>query len=81
MAMKRISIQDLKAGLSAVIAEVEAGESILVTRHNAPVARLNPARAPEVHRGARVGARLTPALRRGTKGRYLTMLLEDRGDR
>lgn len=79
--MKRISIQALKAGLSAVIAEVEAGESMLVTRHNAPVARLNPAGAPEVHRGARVGSRLAPALTRGTKGRYLKVLLEDRGDR
>lgn len=82
MAMKQVSIQDLKARLSAVLAEVEAGETILVTRHNAPVARLNPARTEEVHRGRRVGSgRLRPALKRGTKGRYLTVLLEDRGNR
>lgn len=80
--MKRVSIQALKAGLSAVIAEVEAGETILITRHNAPVARLNPARVDEVHRGARAGAgRLRPALKRSTRGRYLAVLLEDRGAR
>lgn len=79
--MKQVSIQDLKATLSAVIAEVESGTTIVVTRHNAPVAQLTPARAREVHRGARVGARLTPALKRGTKGRYLAVLLEDRGNR
>lgn len=80
--MKQVSIQDLKARLSAVIAEVESGATIVVTRHRAPVAQLNPARAQGVHRGARVGAgRLRPAVRRGTKGRYLRVLLEDRGNR
>ena len=79
--MKQVSIQDLKATLSAVIAEVESGATVVVTRHNAPVAQLTPACALEVHRGARVGARLTPALKRGTKGRYLAVLLEDRGNR
>jgi hypothetical protein len=44
---------------------------------------LGPARptAP-VHRGARVGeGRFRPALKRATKGRYLAVLLEDRGSR
>ena len=82
MAMKEISIQDLKANLSATVAEAEAGTTIIVTRHNEPVAQLGPARPPQVHRGARVGAgRLEPAVKRGTKGRYLTVLLEDRGSR
>ena len=80
--MKRISIQDLKAQLSAAVAEAESGSTIVVTRHNEPVAQLGPATPPHVHRGARAGTgRLEPALKRGTKGRYLTVLLEDRGNR
>jgi len=80
--MKRIPIQDLKASLSAAIAEAEAGETLIVTRHNQPVAQLGPARAPYVHRGPDVGQfRLRPAGRRATKGRYLAVLLEDRGER
>ena len=80
--MKQISIQDLKAQLSAVVASAESGSTIVITRHNEPVAQLGPAELPHVHRGARVGAgRLDPALRRGTKGRYLTALIEDRSNR
>jgi prevent-host-death family protein len=80
--MKRISIQDLKARLSAAIAEAEAGDTLLVTRHSEPVAQLSPVRDPSVHRGRHVGAgRLEPLLKRGTGGRYLAVLLEDRGTR
>ncbi len=80
--MKRISIQDLKAGLSAAIADAEAGETLAITRHNETVAQLGPARVPYVHRGEDVGAGcLTPALKRGTKGQYLAVLLDDRSDR
>ena len=38
--MKQISIQDLKARLSSAVAEAESGETILITRHNQPVAKL-----------------------------------------
>lgn len=80
--MKQASIQTLKAGLSRFVADAEAGETIVVTRHHKPVAQLGPARREATHRGARVGrGRLEPALTRGTKGRYLKVLLEDRGDR
>jgi prevent-host-death family protein len=80
--MKKVSIQDLKAGLSAAVAEAEAGATIVITRHNEPVAQLGPARPDRVHRGARAGrGRIQPALKRGTKGRYLAVLLEDRGSR
>jgi antitoxin (DNA-binding transcriptional repressor) of toxin-antitoxin stability system len=80
--MKEVSIQDLKATLSAAIAEAEAGSTIVVTRHREPVAQLGPARPPHVHRGERVGTgQIKPALRRGTKGRYLAVLMEDRGNR
>jgi prevent-host-death family protein len=80
--MKQLSIQDLKAGLSGAVAEAESGQTIVITRHNAPVAQLGPARSDRVHRGARVGlSRVRPAVKRGTKGRYLSALLEDRGSR
>ena len=80
--MKRISVQDLKARLSAAIAEAEAGNTLLITRHNEPVAQLTPARARHLHRGDDIGKRrIRPVLRRGTKGRYLSLLKEDRGDR
>ena len=80
--MRRISIQDLKAGLSAAVLEAEAGNTIVITRHRAPVAKLTPAHPEHVHRGGRVGTGgVRPALTRGTQGRYLDVLLEDRGDR
>jgi len=80
--MVRISIQDLKGRLSAAVADAEAGNTIVITRHNEPVAQLGPARATQVHRGQRVGTgRIEPALERGTNGRYLAVLLDDRGTR
>ena len=79
---KSLSIQQLKAGLSAAIAAAESGQTIEVTRHNAPVAHLGPATASHVHRGPRAGGpRLIPAMKRGTNGRSLAVLLEDRGNR
>jgi prevent-host-death family protein len=80
--MKRIPVQDLKARLSGVVADAEAGETFVITRHNQPVARLTAAGPQHVHRGASVGTgRLRPALKRGTGGRYLAVLAEDRGAR
>jgi len=80
--MKLVSIQDLQANLSALIAEAESGGTILITRHNAPVVELRPARSASVHRGRNVGfGRISQALKRGTKGRYLDVLMEDRGNR
>jgi prevent-host-death family protein len=80
--MKMVSIQDLKARLSALVAEAESGDTIIITRHNAPVAQLSPARAESVHRGNNVGSgRIRAAVKRGTNGRYLEVLLEDRGNR
>ena len=80
--MKLVSIQDLKARLSAMVAEAESGDTIIITRHNAPVAQLSPTRTESVHRGKNVGnGRIRAAVNRGTKGRYLEVLLEDRGNR
>ena len=80
--VKKISIQDLKAELSSAISEAEAGETIMITRHNEPVARLSPAHTEHLHRGKLFGrARIVPAVKKSTNGRYLKVLLEDRGDR
>jgi antitoxin (DNA-binding transcriptional repressor) of toxin-antitoxin stability system len=80
--MSEISIQDLKARLSAAVAEAEAGETLVITRHRTAVATLGPVTSPAVRRGTRVGkALLVPALSTGTRGRALAVLLEDRGDR
>jgi antitoxin (DNA-binding transcriptional repressor) of toxin-antitoxin stability system len=82
MAMKRISIHALKSQLSSAIAEAEAGATIVVTRHNQAVAQLGPARDVHVHRGKPLGeGRLKPAIKQGTGGRSLELLLEDRGNR
>lgn len=80
--MKQISIQNLKARLSAAVAEAEAGHTMVITRHNEPVAKLVPAQPQHVHRGRRVGkGAIRPAIRRGTKLPYLEVLADDRGDR
>lgn len=80
--MKKVSIQDLKASLSAVVAEAQAGQTIIVTRHGAPAAHLGPAVAAGTRRGGAVGSGpLKPAIRRNTNGRYLTVLDDDRGNR
>ena len=80
--MRVVSIQDLNARLSAMVAEAASGDTVIITRHNSPVARLSPAGEDAVHRGANAGsARLKPAVKRGTKGRYLAVLLEDRRNR
>lgn len=80
--MKRISIQDLKAQLSATVAEAESGDTIVITRHNQPVAKLCPADSTLVRWGTRVGtAPLTPAATGAAEGRYLEVLRDDRGGR
>jgi antitoxin (DNA-binding transcriptional repressor) of toxin-antitoxin stability system len=64
--MKSVSIKELKAVLSAAVADAEAGRTIVVTRHGKPVAQFGPVRAASVHAGERAGlARIEPALKRG----------------
>ena len=80
--MKQISIQDLKAKLSAAVSEAEAGNTIVITRHNEPVAKLIPAHPQHIHRGKDAGkGGIRPALKRGAKIPYLEVLLDDRGNR
>jgi prevent-host-death family protein len=80
--VKQISIQDLKAKLSTAISEAESGSTIVITRHNEPVAKLIPARPQFIHTGRNAGkGGIKPALKRGARLPYLELLLEDRGDR
>ena len=80
--MKQISIQDVKARLSAVVSEAEAGNTIVITRHNEPVAQMTPVHPQHIHRGKDVGkGGLKPAIKRGTRIPYLEVVLKDRGDR
>lgn len=81
--MTTVSVQDLKAQLSSAIAAAERGDSIVITRHGKPVARLVPADPPYVHRGSRVGEALPPPIKTGVPGlaaRALEVLFEDRND-
>lgn len=79
--MKQLSIQDLKAQLSAAVAEAEAGHTIAITRHNAVVAKLVPA-DQHLHCGSKFGQGvLGPAIKTKARIPYLEVLSNDRGDR
>jgi len=80
--MKQISIQTLKESLSAAIFAAESGNTIVITRHNQPVARLVPAYPHYIHRGVNVGkGGIRPAIKRAGKIPYVKVLNEDRGSR
>ena len=77
--MKIVPIHVLKQKLAALVNEASAGEHIVVTRHNTPVACLLSNDVRHVHIGRNFGAAtLKPLLRRATKNRYLEALKEDR---
>jgi prevent-host-death family protein len=38
--MKQISVHEAKAHFSAIVKEVEAGETVIITRHDKPVVEL-----------------------------------------
>jgi len=77
--MKQVTIQELKGHLSALISEAAAGARILITKHKKAVAYLAPAEDEHVHRGRRFGkGSLKPLLKKGTGGRYLQVLADDR---
>ena len=82
MGMKTVSIQDLKPQLSSLVAQVESGAAVVITRHGKPVARLAPVDPPYVHRGTEVGTYdWPPAITNGLTKRALELLLEDRDGR
>jgi len=79
--MKQISIQDLKATLSSAISEAQAGNTIIITRHNEPVAQLGPPQPKHLQRGKSVATgKIKSAIKRGSRIPYLAFLLEDRGN-
>jgi prevent-host-death family protein len=45
--MKQVGLAEAKATLSALLDRVEKGETIVITRHNRPVAELRPAGPPK----------------------------------
>ena len=78
--MKSVPMYGLKQDLASIVAEAEAGNDVLITRHNKPVARLTKPGTEHLHTGSQFGkARLKPAIRGKTAGQYLRILEEDRG--
>jgi prevent-host-death family protein len=76
-----VSVRELRQNLKLVLARVERGETIEVTRHRRPVARLAPlgrAAAPWPDLEAR--ARAVFGQRRITPG-GAAVVIEDRGER
>lgn len=49
--MKSITVAELRQNPTAALADVEAGESYVVTKHRRPVAKLVP---PDAHKPARI---------------------------
>ncbi len=79
--MKKVSTQDLKSRLSALLAEAAGGTHILITKHQRPIAMLSPPELEHLHIGKRYGRdRLGSGFDRATAGRYLEVLAEDRRD-
>ena len=92
--MKRASVSELKASLSAYLVGVKNGEEILVTERGRPIARLVPAPGAEpasdrknrlIRSGVlRAGSRrlppdlCKPSPVRDPKGNFLRNLLEER---
>lgn len=77
--MRTVSIQDLKRHLSAILREAARGKRFLITRHNRPLAQLEPPRSDHVHRGSRFGrGEIRPVLKEATQGRFLEILQDDR---
>jgi antitoxin (DNA-binding transcriptional repressor) of toxin-antitoxin stability system len=70
----------LKQELASMVAEAEAGNEMIITKHNKPIARLTRPGTEHLHTGSKFGkARLVPAIKGKTAGRYLQLLEEDRG--
>ena len=49
--MTTISVHEAKAHFSDLLRRVEAGETIIVTRHNSPVAEIKPIVAKQIRLG------------------------------
>ena len=65
--MKRIGVYDAKTHLAKLLDEVEKGESVTITRHGRPVAKL----VPVPGRRKRSVAEVIAAIRESRKGNRL----------
>lgn len=74
--MRRVSVTEARREWSKLLAAVEAGESVIITRHGKPVAHLVPAggitRLPD---GARLRASVPPM--RESAGEFIRKLRDD----
>ena len=78
--MKIVTMNGPKQKPASIVAEAETGNDVLITRNNKPVALLTKPRTEYLHTGSKFGkARLKPAIRGKTAGRYLRILEENRG--
>ncbi len=83
--MDRVTVAELKAKLSEYLRRAESGETILVCRHGAPVARLAPVERsrlnvqPPREGGVRLGEGGLPSL--ALKRDVLEYLTEEKADR
>ena len=78
--MESVPMYGLKKERASIVAEAEAGNDVIITRHNKPVARLPRPGTEYLHVGCQFGkARLKPAVKGKTAGRYPRILKEDRG--
>lgn len=77
--MREISLQELKRQISHWIELARSGETIVITKHKKPVAKLTAAIPPGVHVGKNFGkGHPTRLFDNATNGEYLKVLLEDR---
>lgn len=80
--MKTTTMRELKHHTAALVARVEAGEEIELTRRGRPVARLSPARARAKPRAPDFAGRLMEIYGEAVLKKTATELVgEGRGDR
>lgn len=79
--MKIIPIKDLKENLAEWASLAARGEEITVTKYNRPYITLGPSGMLGLQVGSRVGrGTLTSVCRRGSRGKWLKILADDRAD-
>lgn len=82
MSTQTIGLFEAKTHLSELVARAEAGDEVIITRHNKPVAKLVPIAVAEPDAAARRAA--VDALLQGARGRTLGLdwrTLRDEGRR
>jgi len=64
--MQRIQASEAKTNFLRLLDEVERGESVIITRHGRPVARLVPQREIDAERKARAAASIVEIRKRSS---------------